>query len=120
MLTNFLEVGQTGLLAFENGAHPTQSGALETFAAIERIAVFDHANHIAGDGIDEGFGRVDLTECEFVVIAIVEGVAKVGIEGVNVREAGKVGEHGGEAVGYGLLGEFDFAHALIFIFEGCT
>ena len=46
------------------------------------------------------------------MISIVEGVAEVGVEGVDVGEAGKVGEEFGEAVGDGLLGEFDFAHAV--------
>jgi len=110
MLPHLLEVGQTGLLAFENGAHPTERRALEAFAAVERIAVFDHADHVAGDGVDEGAGRVDLAEGEFVVVAVVEGVAEVGVEGVDVGEAGKVGEHFGEAFGDCLLGEFDLSH----------
>ena len=45
------------------------------------------------------------------MIAVVEGVAEVGVEGVDVGEAGEVGEHGGEALRDGLLGEFDFTHA---------
>lgn len=45
------------------------------------------------------------------MVAIVEGVAEVGVEGVDVGEAGEVGEHFGEAFGDCLLGEFDFSHA---------
>lgn len=44
------------------------------------------------------------------MVAIVEGVAEVGVEGVDVGEAGEVGEHFGEAFGDCLLGEFDFSH----------
>ena len=45
------------------------------------------------------------------MITVVEGVAEIGVEGVEVGEAGEIGEEFGETVGDGLLGEFDFAHA---------
>jgi len=75
VFAHFFEVGQTGLLAFEDGTHASQGGAFEAFAAIKGVAVFDHSDHVAGDGVDEGAGRVDLAQGEFVVILVVEGVA---------------------------------------------
>lgn len=71
-------------MAFENGAHSAQGGSFETLASVEGIAVFDHTDHIAGYGVYEGFGRVDLAEGQLVVIAVVEGVAEVRVEGVDV------------------------------------
>jgi len=45
------------------------------------------------------------------VVTVVEGVTEVGVEGMNVGEAGEVGEHFSEALGDSLLGEFDLSHA---------
>jgi hypothetical protein len=91
VLTNLLEVAQTGLLALEDGAHPSQRGALEALASVEGVSVLDHADHVTGYGVDEGFGGVDLAEGQLVVVAVVEGVAEIRVEGVDVREAGEVG-----------------------------
>mmetsp|Transcript_26169 Transcript_26169/g.55211 ORF Transcript_26169/g.55211 Transcript_26169/m.55211 type:complete len:235 (+) Transcript_26169:1681-2385(+) len=113
VLPHLLQITQTRLLPLQNGTHPTQRRPLQTLASVERIAVFDHTDHIPGHGVDELLGRVDLSEGELVVIAIVERVAEVGVEGMDVGQAGKVGEHGREAVGDGLLGEFDFAHVKV-------
>ncbi len=47
------------------------------------------------------------------MISIVERVAQVGIEGMNVAQSRKVGKHLSETFRDGLLGEFDFAHVEI-------
>lgn len=44
------------------------------------------------------------------MVTVVEGVTEVGVEGMNVGEAGEVGEHFSEALGDSLLGEFDLSH----------
>mmetsp|Transcript_9318 Transcript_9318/g.19659 ORF Transcript_9318/g.19659 Transcript_9318/m.19659 type:complete len:220 (+) Transcript_9318:304-963(+) len=113
VLPDLLQITQTGLLPFQNGAHPTQRRPLETLAPVEAVAVLDHADHVAGHAVDELLGRVDLTQGELVVISIVEGVAEVGVEGMDVGEAGEVGEHRRESVRDCLLGEFDFAHVKV-------
>mmetsp|Transcript_24946 Transcript_24946/g.47820 ORF Transcript_24946/g.47820 Transcript_24946/m.47820 type:complete len:257 (+) Transcript_24946:1583-2353(+) len=113
VLPDFLQVTQTRLLPLQNGAHPTQRRPLETLASVQAVAVLDHADHVAGDAVAELLGRVDLTEGELVVISVVEGVAEVGVEGVDVGEAREVGEHGRESVRDCLLGEFDFAHVKV-------
>jgi len=110
MLPHLLQIRQTRLLPFQNGAHPSERGTFEAFAAVERVAVFDHADHITCDGVDEGACRVDLAEGEFVVVAVVECVAEVRVEGVYVGEAGEICEHFGETFGDCLLGEFDLSH----------
>ena len=67
VLADLLEVGQTGLLPFEDGAHPTEGGALQALAPVERVAVLDHPDHVAGDGIAQRAGGVDLTQGELIL-----------------------------------------------------
>mmetsp|Transcript_4667 Transcript_4667/g.9863 ORF Transcript_4667/g.9863 Transcript_4667/m.9863 type:complete len:282 (-) Transcript_4667:279-1124(-) len=110
VLPDFLEVREGRLLPLQHRAHPTQRRPLEALAPVQGISVLDHAYHIAGYGIAKTLGRVDLTERQLVVIAVVEDVAEVGVEGVDVGEAGGVLEDLGEAFVDGLLGELDLAH----------
>ena len=112
MLAYFFEVRETGFLSLENGAHSSQSRPLETFAAIKRVTVLDHANHVASNLVDQGAGRVDLAESEFVMIAIVESVAEIGVEGMNVIQARKLGQDLTEAFRNGLLRKLDLSHAI--------
>mmetsp|Transcript_38297 Transcript_38297/g.114685 ORF Transcript_38297/g.114685 Transcript_38297/m.114685 type:complete len:752 (-) Transcript_38297:278-2533(-) len=110
VLPHLLQIGQTRLLTLEDRAHPSQGGALEALATVEGIAVLDHPDHIAADGVAQGAGGVDLSEGELVVIAIVQDVGQVGIEGMDIREAGKIVEDLSETIRDGLLGELDLAH----------
>ena len=113
MLANFFQIRQGSLLAFEDSAHASKSSSFQALAAVERIAVFDHANHVAGNRVDERTSCVDLSKSEFVVVAVVECVAEIGVKGVNVIEAGKVGENLAETFRDGLLSELDLPHAVI-------
>lgn len=47
-----LEVLQAGLLTFQDGAHPTQSGSFKLFAAVQRITVL-HQTHIVFGNAEE-------------------------------------------------------------------
>jgi len=111
VLTHLLEVRQRCLLSFQDGAHPSECGAFQALASVQRVAVLDHAYHIPCHGIDQLPGRIDLSQCQFVMITIVQRITQVGVEGVNVGQSGKVGYHGREAFANRLLCEFDLAHA---------
>lgn len=47
-----LQILQAGLLTLQDGAHPTQSGSLQLFAAIQRIAVL-HQTHVVFGNTEE-------------------------------------------------------------------
>lgn len=47
-----LQILQTGLLPLQDGAHPTQSGSLQLFAAIHRIPVL-HQTHVVFGNTEE-------------------------------------------------------------------
>ena len=111
MFPHFFQVCKRRLLTFEDSTHTSKCGTLEAFAPVERITVFDHTDHITCNGIDEGFRGVDLSKGEFVVILVVESVAQIGVERVDVVKAREVGEHCSKAFRDCLLSEFNFAHA---------
>lgn len=111
VLAHFLQVGQRGLLAFQDGTHTSESGAFETLAAVERVTVLDHADHVAGNRVDQRSGGIDLAESKFVVIAIVQGVTQIGVKGMNVIQSRKLGEDITQSIGNGLLSELDLSNA---------
>jgi hypothetical protein len=90
VLPDLLEVGKGGLLALDDGAHAAEGSALELLAAVERVTVLEKADVVAGEGINETLGSVDLAKGQLVVVAIVKDVHKVGVKGMNVVEAGEI------------------------------
>ncbi len=47
------------------------------------------------------------------MIPVIQGVAKIGIEGVDIIEAGKVRQNFGQPFRNSLLGELDLSHAIV-------
>lgn len=44
-----LQILQTGLLPFQDGAHTTQSGSLQLFTPVQRISVLHQTHIVFGD-----------------------------------------------------------------------
>mmetsp|Transcript_25357 Transcript_25357/g.59748 ORF Transcript_25357/g.59748 Transcript_25357/m.59748 type:complete len:390 (+) Transcript_25357:1345-2514(+) len=110
MFSDFFQIRQRRLLSLQDGAHSSQRRSLEALATVGGIGVFDHPNHVPSDLIDERTSRVELSQSEFVVIPVVQGVAKIGIEGMDVVEPRKVGQDGCQSLGNCLLSKFDLPH----------
>lgn len=107
MLSDFLEIGQgRGDLA-DHGAHPSQSGSLEGFASVEGVGVFDKFEVVPTHVFDHALGGLDVPECQFVMVLVIENVEEVSIEGVDVFYLGEVVEDVSEAFDDCLLAEFD-------------
>mmetsp|Transcript_13757 Transcript_13757/g.26671 ORF Transcript_13757/g.26671 Transcript_13757/m.26671 type:complete len:232 (+) Transcript_13757:1470-2165(+) len=110
MLADFLEVAQRALVLLHEGGHATESSTLELLATVERVTVLEETGIVAGRGGDETLGNVKLAESELVVVAIVENVAEVTVEGVDVVELGEVVENPAKTLGEGLSSELHLAH----------
>mmetsp|Transcript_24874 Transcript_24874/g.57343 ORF Transcript_24874/g.57343 Transcript_24874/m.57343 type:complete len:218 (+) Transcript_24874:1775-2428(+) len=110
MFSDLLEVGQSALLTLENRAHASQGGAFQTLASVKGVTVFHHADHVAGDGVHRAAGGVDLAQCQFVVVAVIQSVAQIRVERMDVIQTGKLGKDGGQTFTDGLLCEFYFAN----------
>ena len=54
--------------------------------------------------------RVDLSQCEFVVVLVVKDVHEVGVEGVDVLQFGEFAQNRLKLLGKVALGELDLAH----------
>ena len=112
VLANFFQIRETRFLALENGTHSSKSSAFEALAAIKRVTVLDHANHVSRDLVNKGTSSVDLTQGELVMVAIIESVAKIRIERVNIIQTRKICQNLAEAFRNGLLCKLDLSHAV--------
>lgn len=48
-----LQILQTGLLPFQDGAHTTQSSPLQLFTAVQRISILHQTHVVFGDTVGE-------------------------------------------------------------------
>ena len=110
MLSDFFQVAQTGLELFDQGARATQSCALQLLCAIQGVSVLEQANVVVGDAVADALGLVDVAEGELVVIAVVEHVHQVGVEGVDVVQLREPLDDSCQLLIDSLLHELDFAH----------
>lgn len=112
MLADLFQVGERCLLALEDGTHATQSGTLEALASVRGVSVFDHADHIAGNGVDQRTSSVDLTQSKLVMVPVVKSVTEIGIKGMDIVQTREVRQHCGKTFRNGLLSEFHLSHAV--------
>mmetsp|Transcript_2002 Transcript_2002/g.3196 ORF Transcript_2002/g.3196 Transcript_2002/m.3196 type:complete len:276 (-) Transcript_2002:112-939(-) len=110
MLTNFLQIRQGCFLSLQDGAHTTQGCTLQTLATIGRVRVLDHSNHIPRDLIHQRPCRVKLTQSKLIVIPVVQRVAQISIERMDIIEAGEISQNGRQSLRNCLLCEFDLSH----------
>jgi hypothetical protein len=84
MLPDLLQVCQRVFLPLHDGGHSTESSPLELLTSVERVTEFEQTNVILGHLGDKVTGSVELTECELVVVLVVEDVEEVAQKGVEV------------------------------------
>ena len=61
----------------------------------QALAIFEQPHIVAGDGFDERFRRVQVSESNAKVVCIVERVEEVAVERVDVLQARKGVDDGG-------------------------
>jgi hypothetical protein len=64
MLPNLLQVHQRILEALANGCHTSKGRSLQLFALEERLAIFDQAHVVAGNGLDERLRGIELAQSD--------------------------------------------------------
>ena len=77
MLTDLFKVLKRIFQSSTYCGHPTERCAFELLALEERGCIFDEANVITRDGLDEVFGRGKSPQRNSKVVSIVEGVEEV-------------------------------------------
>eukprot|EP01085_Mycamoeba_gemmipara_P002450 Mycagemm_TRINITY_DN7815_c0_g1::TRINITY_DN7815_c0_g1_i1::g.2450::m.2450 type:complete len:176 gc:universal TRINITY_DN7815_c0_g1_i1:531-4(-) len=98
MLAHLLEEGQRGALLLHNGTHATKRSALESLAAIQRVAILEQAKVLLAEIIDEGTCSIKLPQGKLVVVAVVEYIDEISVEGVDVIEYGELVQNDGELI----------------------
>lgn len=92
MLPNLLQIGKGRWYFSEHGAHSSQSSPFQGFAPVKGISIFNELQVVFAHVIDHVFGRLDMTQCKFIVIFVVEYVKEVAVEGVDILDFGEVFE----------------------------
>ena len=84
VLANFFQVDEGRLELLGHGGHAAETSLLKHFAAVERVGIFHESKVILGNVVDEGTCRVDVAECELVMVLVVKDVDKGGVERVDI------------------------------------
>ena len=74
VLAHFFEVAQRRVQLLHHRAHATQSRVLQLLAAVQRLRVLEQTNVVLTDLGHHILGSVDLTQSQFVMVAVVQHV----------------------------------------------
>mmetsp|Transcript_61413 Transcript_61413/g.163386 ORF Transcript_61413/g.163386 Transcript_61413/m.163386 type:complete len:205 (-) Transcript_61413:121-735(-) len=110
MLSDLLEIRQGSREFLHHGAHTPKGSALEHFCLVQTVRELHHANVVLRDVLENLLARVNLPQRELVVVAIVEHVAEIRVEGVDVVDLGEVLEDLFESLAERGLAELHLAH----------
>mmetsp|Transcript_9210 Transcript_9210/g.22947 ORF Transcript_9210/g.22947 Transcript_9210/m.22947 type:complete len:243 (+) Transcript_9210:1379-2107(+) len=84
VLPHFLKVRERPAQLLHRSAHAAQRSPLEHLALVQAVSKLHHLHVVLGDAVDYLLGRIDLTQCQLVVVAVVQHVAKICVERVDV------------------------------------
>mmetsp|Transcript_36018 Transcript_36018/g.76805 ORF Transcript_36018/g.76805 Transcript_36018/m.76805 type:complete len:233 (-) Transcript_36018:65-763(-) len=110
MLANLFEVGQRARQLLHGSRHATQGGPLEHLALVETVGELHHLHVVLRDHVNDFLRRVHLTEGQLVVIAIVQDVAEISVEGMDVVDLREVLQDLAELFAIRSLTELNLPH----------
>lgn len=128
MLSHLLQIAQRRIQLLHHRRHATQRSAFERLAPIERIAIsfkrkqmrpkelgffwqlLEETNIVFGNAVNETHRLIQRAESNLVVIAIVEHVDHIGVEGMHVVQTRELVQDALNLVVKRLLSVFDLAH----------
>mmetsp|Transcript_3081 Transcript_3081/g.6284 ORF Transcript_3081/g.6284 Transcript_3081/m.6284 type:complete len:211 (-) Transcript_3081:382-1014(-) len=89
MLPDFLKVRQRRLELLHRSAHTSQTCSLEHLALVCRVCVLQQTDVVLRDVVDDVAYSRNLAESQLVVIPVIQDIAEVRVEGMDVVESGK-------------------------------
>lgn len=129
MLPDLFQIHKRILQSLANCCHPPQSRTFKLLALKQTLTILDKAHIVARNGLDQGFRSVQLPEGNTEVtnmtrlvshaiferlshlLCVVECIEQIAVERVDVLEARKSCNGGGESFRKGLGGVLDFSSA---------
>mmetsp|Transcript_985 Transcript_985/g.2998 ORF Transcript_985/g.2998 Transcript_985/m.2998 type:complete len:246 (-) Transcript_985:17-754(-) len=90
VLSDLFEVGQGPVQLLHTSAHAAKCGSLQHFALVEAVRKLHHLGVILGNVVYDFLRRVDLAQRQLVVITVIQHVAQIGVEGVDVVNLGEL------------------------------
>lgn len=97
-------------MQYTNRAIPSESGSLEHLASVQTVTVLKESDVVLSDVVNQVTGSVDMSQCDFVMILIVDNVDKISIEGMDIVELGEVLKDFSELFMDILTAELDLSH----------
>lgn len=90
MFPHFLQIGKWRSYFSDHCAHSTQSCSFEGFATIERISIFYQFKIISTHVFNHIFCCLDVSECQLVMVLIIEDIKKISVKWMDVFNFGEV------------------------------
>ena len=110
MLPHFFQIAKRTLQLFKESARASERRSFELLGAIKRISVLEQAHIVVCDAISDCFGLVYVTERKLVMVAIVQHVHQIGIEGMDVVKFWETINDSAQFFIHSFLHEFNLAH----------
>mmetsp|Transcript_9043 Transcript_9043/g.20113 ORF Transcript_9043/g.20113 Transcript_9043/m.20113 type:complete len:290 (-) Transcript_9043:7-876(-) len=110
VLSHLFQEGQGALELFDRGRHPAERSTFQHLALIQAVGKFHHLDVFFGNPVHHLFARVHLSQSQFEVIAIVQHIAEISVEGMDVIDLGKLFEDFGEFLVVTRLTELHLSH----------
>ena len=109
MLPDLLKIYKRVLQSLADSRHATQGCPLKLFALEKRLSIFQEADIVARDCLNERLSSRELSKRNSKVIRIVECVQQIAMERVDILETREGFDGLGEALGEGFGGVLHFA-----------
>lgn len=110
MLSDFLEETERRSESLDDLGHSSQTSSLEHLASVQTVTVLKESDVVLSDVVNQVTGSVNMSQCDFVMILVVDNVDKISIEGVDVVELGEVVKDFSELLMDILTAELDLSH----------
>lgn len=110
MLPHFFQIGKRTLQLFKERARASKGRSFELLGAIEGISVLEQAHIVVCNAVSDCLGLVDVTERKLVMVAIVQHVHQIGVEGMDVVKFWETINDSAQFFIHSFLHEFNLAH----------
>mmetsp|Transcript_29777 Transcript_29777/g.70853 ORF Transcript_29777/g.70853 Transcript_29777/m.70853 type:complete len:342 (-) Transcript_29777:115-1140(-) len=110
VLPHLFEEGQSPLKLLHRGGHAPQGSTLQHLALVKAVCELHHLHILLGNAVHHLLAGIHLTQRQLVVVPVVQDIAKVCIEGVDVVDLGKLLQYLGELLAVTRLAELHLAH----------
>ena len=109
-VVHLFQILQRRLEFLHERAHASKCRALQLLATVQRVTELEQTEIVLANPVDEPAGHVELAESKLVMVAIVQHVHQIGIEGMDVVKFWETINDSAQFFIHSFLHEFNLAH----------